>query len=431
MDPLLIAALAGVVGLALGVVGMYAFRVGEKQRASGIDVDEPSMPAGATEVLASLGLAYIVVDTVDGVVRANPAAYAFGLVRGHTVVHQELLKLTARVRGDGVIIDQEHELARGLQGETSLVVHLRVAPLGDEYILVLADDRTEFSRIEAVRNDFVANVSHELKTPVGAISLLAETIEDAADDDVAVRRFTQRLHKESRRLAALVQDIIELSRVQGKNVVHAGRPVDLEDVIADAADRSRLPAESKNIELKIGGSLPHRVHGDADQLAMAFRNLIDNAVRYSPDSTRVGIGLSSRDGIAQVTVTDQGIGIAKEDQERIFERFYRVDAARSRQTGGTGLGLSIVKHVITNHGGEVALWSQRGNGSTFTVRLPELDESLDTLEGLGLGQLGDAAEEPAEEAPEHRAEHPAATRPASSHSADHPAPTRAGEGGNA
>ncbi|MGJ9425617.1 sensor histidine kinase [Nesterenkonia halotolerans] len=423
MDPLLIAALAGVVGLALGVVGMYAFRVSEKQRASGIDVDEPSMPAGATEVLASLGLAYIVVDTVDGVVRANPAAYAFGLVRGHTVVHQQLLKLTARVRGDGVIIDQEHELARGLQGETSLVVHLRVAPLGDEYILVLADDRTEFSRIEAVRNDFVANVSHELKTPVGAISLLAETIEDAADDDVAVRRFTQRLHKESRRLAALVQDIIELSRVQGKNVVHAGRPVDLEDVIADAADRSRLPAESKNIELKIGGTLPHRVHGDADQLAMAFRNLIDNAVRYSPESTRVGIGLSSRDGIAQVTVTDQGIGIAKEDQERIFERFYRVDAARSRQTGGTGLGLSIVKHVITNHGGEVALWSQRGRGSTFTVRLPELDESLDTLEGLGrglgLGQLEDTAE------------HPAASRPASSHSADNPAPTRAGEGGNA
>ncbi|GAA1103405.1 MULTISPECIES: ATP-binding protein [Nesterenkonia] len=421
MDPLLIAALSGVVGLALGVVGMYAFRVSEAQRGAGIDVDEPSMPAGATEVLASLGLAYIVVDTVDGVVRANPAAYAFGLVRGHTVVHQQLLALTARVRGDGVIIDQEHELARGLQGETSLVVHLRVAPLGDEYILVLADDRTEFSRIEAVRNDFVANVSHELKTPVGAISLLAETIEDAADDDVAVRRFTQRLHKESRRLAALVQDIIELSRVQGKNVVHAGRPVDLEDVIADAADRSRLPAEAKNIELKIGGALPHRVHGDADQLAMAFRNLIDNAVRYSPESTRVGIGLSSRDGIAQVTITDQGIGIAKENQERIFERFYRVDAARSRQTGGTGLGLSIVKHVITNHGGEVALWSQQGRGSTFTVRLPELDESLDTFEGLGRGMPALTRAEQAvteDTAPHHQAEDPATPGPAKEETRD-------------
>src|SRR5690625_3867468 len=143
VDPLLIAALAGVVGLAIGVTGMHAFRVSERQRASGIDVDEPTMPEGTTEVLASLGLAHIVVDTVDGVVRANPAAYAFGLVRGHTVVHQEVLGLTARVRGDGVIIQQVLELPRGLRGENSIVVQLRVAPLGEEYILVLAEDRTE------------------------------------------------------------------------------------------------------------------------------------------------------------------------------------------------------------------------------------------------------------------------------------------------
>src|SRR5699024_4122668 len=160
-----------------------------------------------------------------------PAAYAFGLVRGHTVVHQEVLGLTARVRGDGVIIQQVLELPRGLRGENSIVVQLRVAPLGEEYILVLAEDSTEVSRTEAVRNDFVANVSHELKTPVGAISLLAETIEDAAEDQDAVRRFSQRLHRESTRLAAMVQDIIELSRVQGKNVVHAGVPVNLNSVI--------------------------------------------------------------------------------------------------------------------------------------------------------------------------------------------------------
>ena len=387
VDPLLIAAIAGVVGLAIGVTGMHAFRVSERQRAAGIDVDEPTMPEGATEVLASLGLAHIVVDTVDGVVRANPAAYAFGLVRGHTVVHQEVLELTARVRGDGVIIQQVLELPRGLQGETSIVVQLRVAPLGDEYILVLADDRTDVSRTEAVRNDFVANVSHELKTPVGAISLLAETIEDAAEDQDAVRRFSQRLHKESARLVAMVQDIIELSRVQGKNVVHAGVPVDLNSVIAEAMDRSRLPAEAKSIDLRVGGDLPRRVHGDADQLTMALRNLIDNAVRYSPENTRIGIGLSSRDGIAQVIITDQGIGIAPENQERIFERFFRVDAARSRQTGGTGLGLSIVKHVIGNHGGELNVWSQRGKGSSFTIRLPELEEELHDF--TGMGRLGD------------------------------------------
>lgn len=383
VDILLIGLLAGVVGLAIGVVGMHAFRVSERQRAEGIDVDEPTMPEGATEVLSSLGMAYIVVDTVDGVMRANPAAYAFGLVRGHTVVHEEVLALTARVRGDGVIIEEQLELPRGLQGETSIVVNFRVAPLGDEYILVLADDRTEVSRTEAVRNDFVANVSHELKTPVGAISLLAETIEDASDDQEAVRRFSKRLHKESSRLAVLVQDIIELSRVQGKNVVHTGVPVDLNTVMAEAVDRSRLPAEAKHIELQIGGELPRRVHGDPDQLTMAFRNLIDNAVRYSPEFTKVGIGLSSRDGIAQAAITDQGIGIAQENQERIFERFYRVDAARSRSTGGTGLGLSIVKHVISNHGGDVALWSLPGRGSTFTIRLPELEEGLDDLSGLG------------------------------------------------
>ncbi|GAB3192277.1 sensor histidine kinase [Nesterenkonia suensis] len=415
MDSLLIAISSGLVGLLLGIAGMHAFRVSELQRAAGIDVDEPTMPAGATEVLASLGLAYIVVDTVDGVVRANPAAYAFGLVRGHTVVHQELLELTARVRADGVIIDQDHELPRGLQGESSIVVHLRVAPLGDEYILILADDRTEFSRTQAVRHDFVANVSHELKTPVGAISLLTETIEDAADDEEAVRHFAQRLQRESSRLAALVQDIIELSRVQGKNVVHTGRPVDLGKVISEAVDRSKLPAEAKDIAIRVGGSLPRAVHGDHDQLTMAFRNLIDNAVRYSPEGTRIGVGLSSRDGIAQVTITDQGIGISPEDQERIFERFYRVDAARSRQTGGTGLGLSIVKHVITNHGGEVSLWSQQGRGSTFTVRIPELEE------GQGPGEPQDGA--PADSAPAD------VGGPRASH--QQPGRARAGEGGTA
>lgn len=396
MDPVIIAilaGLAGLAGLALGVAGMHAFRVSERQRVAGIDVDEPAMPPGATEVLASLGLAYLVVDTVDGVVRANPAAYAFGLVRGHTVVHQELLGMTARVRADGVILDEDRELPRGLQGESSIVLHLRVAPLGEEYILILADDRTEFVRTQAMRNDFVANVSHELKTPVGAISLLTETLEDAADDEVAVRRFAQRLHRESDRLSELVQDIIDFSRVQGENVLRAESAVDLQDVISDAVDRTRLPAESKGIDLRVGGSAPRPVHGDHDQLTMAFRNLIDNAVRYSPEKTRVGVGLTSRDGIAQVTITDQGMGIDAEEQERVFERFYRVDAARSRETGGTGLGLSIVKHVFANHGGDVSLWSQPGKGSTFTVRLPERDSSLDT--GETPTTLPAASEDPA------------------------------------
>ncbi|WP_298255081.1 cell wall metabolism sensor histidine kinase WalK [uncultured Arthrobacter sp.] len=377
MDPLLLTLLAGLVGLALGVGGMAAFRASEAQRLRLLYEDEPSLPEGAAEVLSVIGRAYVIVDAIDGVVRASPAAYAFGLVRGHTVVHAELLELTARVRRDGVIEQRQLELPRGPLGQGTIVVQVRVAALGSEYILVLADDRTEITRSQEIRNDFVANVSHELKTPVGAISLLAEAIDDAAEDEVAVRRFAQRMHKESGRLSALVQDIIELSRLQGTDVVRRGKPVDINAVISEAVDRNRLPAESKQIEIVVGGSVRAPVYGDSDLLMTAFRNLIDNAIRYASDGTRVGVGVRSKDGLVQVSVTDQGPGISAEEQERIFERFYRIDAARSRQTGGTGLGLSIVKHVVSNHGGEVTVWSQAGQGSTFTVRLPEMEAGPD------------------------------------------------------
>lgn len=365
---------AGLVGLALGTFGVLAFRVSEKQRRLlDMDAEEPALPAGAAEVLAVVGRAFVVVDAVDGVVRASPAAYAYGLVRGHTVVHRELLDMTAGVRRDGVILEKQLELPRGPLGQGTIIVQVRAAMLGEEYILLLADDRTEITRTEEIRNDFVANVSHELKTPVGAISLLAEALESSADDELAVRRFAKRMHKESGRLAALVQDIIELSRLQGASVTQQGGPVDVNAVIAEAVDRSQLPAESKNISIVVGGRTEAKVFGDQDLLVTALRNLIDNAIRYSPANTRVGIGVRSKEGLISISVTDQGEGLSAEDQERVFERFYRVDAARSRHTGGTGLGLSIVKHVASNHGGEVTLWSQPGQGSTFTLRLPEME----------------------------------------------------------
>ncbi|WP_400159834.1 sensor histidine kinase [Arthrobacter sp. BPSS-3] len=371
---MLIGVIAGLIGLALGVFGVLAFRLSEQQRRiSDVETDEPSLPEGAAEVLAVLGRAFVVVDAIDGVVRASPAAYAYGLVRGHTVVHQQLLELTAKVRRDGVILEKQLELPRGPLGQGTLIVQVRAAMLGEEYILLLADDRTEITRTEEIRNDFVANVSHELKTPVGAISLLAEALEASPDDEEAVRRFAKRMHKESTRLAALVQDIIELSRLQGANVAQAAHPVDINTVVAEAVDRSQLPAESKNIDIVVGGRTDAMVYGDQDLLVTALRNLIDNAIRYSPENTRVGVGVRSRDGLVSVSVTDQGEGLSPEDQERVFERFYRVDSARSRHTGGTGLGLSIVKHVMANHGGEVTLWSQPGQGSTFTLRLPEME----------------------------------------------------------
>ncbi|WP_044570037.1 sensor histidine kinase [Arthrobacter alpinus] len=410
MDPLVIGLVAGLIGLALGIFGMFAFSISDRSRRLTPDITEPTLPDGAAEVLSVVGKAYIVIDTVDGVVRASPGAYAYGLVRGHTLVHKELLDLAHRVRRDGVIEERDLILARGAlpaaakvsvnsnheaaesagsgyaephtvtdpmgahgaPGQGTLVIQVRVAPLTEEYILLLADDRTEIARTEAVRNDFVANVSHELKTPVGAISLLAEALESAPEDQATVRRFASRMMTESARLAALVQDIIELSRLQGKDVARVATEVDMNAVIAEAVDRTRLPAQSKNIKLAVGAAQPAEVYGDQAQLVTALRNLIDNAVRYSPDNTQVGIGLQVSGGVVSVSISDQGDGLSPQEQDRIFERFYRVDAARSRHTGGTGLGLSIVKHIVSNHGGEVTLWSAPKMGSTFTVRLPQL-----------------------------------------------------------
>ena len=265
---MLIGLVAGLVGLALGTFGVLAYRVSERQRQLlDVDAGELSLPPGAAEVLAVVGRAFVVVDAVDGVVRASPAAYAYGLVRGHTVVHKELLDMTAGVRRDGVILEKQLELPRGPLGQGTIIVQVRAAMLGEEYILLLADDRTEITRTEEIRNDFVANVSHELKTPVGAISLLAEALESSADDELAVRRFAKRMHKESGRLAALVQDIIELSRLQGASVAQQGRPVDVNAVVAEAVDRSQLPAESKNIRIVVGGRTEARIFGDCARFA--------------------------------------------------------------------------------------------------------------------------------------------------------------------
>ena len=375
-----VALLAGFVGFLLGISGLVAVRVSQRRRRSAVTVEEPTLPEGTAEILAALGLAYVVVDGVDGVIRASPAAYAYGIVRGHTVVHPELLQMIRRTRRNGAVEERRLEITRGTLEKSALVLDIRVVTIAEEYILLLADDETDIVRAQSIRNDFVANVSHELKTPVGAISLLSEALADAAEDQEAVRHFANSLHKEAVRLTALVQDIIELSRLQGADVVSKGTVVDLNKVVSESVDRTRLTAEAKGICIKVGGTLKTPVYGDPDLLVTATRNLIDNAVRYSPENTRVGVGLRERDGTAQLMVTDQGPGIPDAEQDRIFERFYRVDSARSRQTGGTGLGLSIVKHVMAQHGGEVSVWSQSGRGSTFTLVIPQA-EDLDAHNG--------------------------------------------------
>lgn len=382
VDSSVVAAVSGLIGLLLGLSGLLVLRGTSRRRADALEIDEPGLPDGAADVLSVIGQAYVVVDGVDGVVRASPAAYAFGLVRGYSIAQDSLLRMIRSVRATGVAEECRLELGRSPHHSGVTVLDMRVAILGDEYVLLLAEDQTEIVRAQSVRSDFVANVSHELKTPVGAIRLLSEAIGDAAGDPDAIRHFTKSLHKESERLTALVQDIMELSRLQGTDVVTTGQPVDLDRVITEAVDRNRLTAESREIRIVLGRKAEVQVFGDADLLVTALRNLIDNAIRYSPQGTRVGLGVREREGMVQISVTDQGPGISEEEQDRIFERFYRVDAARSRQTGGTGLGLSIVKHVMQQHGGEVSVWSREGQGSTFTLAMPVM-EDIDTADSAG------------------------------------------------
>ena len=244
----------------------------------------------------------------------------------------------------------------------------------DDLIVVLADDQTSPRRVEETRRDFVANVSHELKTPIGAISLLAEAVEDAADDPDAVRQFASRMGVESARLTDLVGQIIELSRLQADNPLTDPEVVDIDQVLSDAVDRRQVDAEQHQVTLTIAGASGTQVLGSARQLGVAVGNLVENGVVYSDPGARVvvaaHVNARSDDDYVEITVSDNGIGIPPAEVERIFERFYRVDFARSRANGGTGLGLSIVKHVAANHGGEVSVWSQPGHGSTFTIKIP-------------------------------------------------------------
>jgi len=292
-------------------------------------------------------------------------------VRGDRVVHAALHDMLVRVARDGEIRETELELPGGALGRGTVLLEVRVAPLGARHLLLLAEDRTEARRVDAVRRDFVVNASHELKTPVGALALLAETVAEAADDPEAVRRFAARMKVEADRLAVLVQDILQLSRVQVGESQEDFVPVDVRALVGEAVDRARTSASARDITIEVGGD-PAVVLGDHDLLVTVVRNLLDNAVAYSEAGTRIGVGTTVREqeGVVEIVVVDQGIGIPPEALSRLFERFYRVDPARSRDTGGTGLGLSIVKHVVADHGGEVTVWSEPGRGSTFTVRLP-------------------------------------------------------------
>jgi two-component system sensor histidine kinase SenX3 len=336
----------------------------------------------ASMVVAALDDGVVVLDRDERAILVNPAARAMGVLDVDRLIFPELAGIARRALETGEHLSAQADLPLGRLGKEPIAVAVRTVPLSgaDEQVFavcLLLSDESEQRRLEAVRRDFVANVSHELKTPVGALTLLAEAIQDAADDPDAVSRFAARIQHEGSRLARLVAELMELSRVQGADPLPDATEVDLSTIVSEAVERNRLAAEQAGIEISHTCAPGLRVRGNEAQLATAVANLVHNAIAYSGEGTKVVvIAQASTDDDARATadiaVVDQGIGIAPADQDRIFERFYRVDPARSRATGGTGLGLAIVRNIVSNHLGTILLASRPGEGSTFTVRLPRV-----------------------------------------------------------
>ena len=358
--------LGGVLTLVIGLV--IGWLLGRQNKS--VSESEPdAFPDLVADVLELMGSVGIVVDGSNKVVGTNSWAESFGLVARGFLVHSELVDLVKRARTGSEIESFEGILRVGLAKEKVSVAAKSKLVEGDYVVLVL-EDRTSDIRLDKTRRDFIENISHELKTPIGAIALLSEAIQEAGDDRVAVAKFASSLNKESSRLTFLVQDIIKLSRLQSEEVIADAEVVDLNEVVLEAIDRNEQLAANRKIRLISEQAPVLEVFGNKEMLITAVKNLVENAITYSDQGTSVGIGCTAKDSVAEIVVTDSGAGISPENQQRIFERFYRADPSRSRDTGGTGLGLSIVKHVAKIHRGEIKLFSQVGVGSTFTLRIP-------------------------------------------------------------
>lgn len=363
------------IAIAVGAIAGAAISglvfVAARQRETAVSLSSRGVPEGASSLMELLEFPAIIVDPSHNVVSASPLAYSLGFVSQGLLATPDLIQLVDNLRDRSGSLTGEFEVARGPFGDASLSIFARASHYGVRFTLLLITDKTEFRRLDEVRRDFVANISHELKTPIGAVGLLAEAIEQAANDPKMVKHFAERLQAEGRRLAGITREIIELSRLQAEGALAAFEKVSIDEVIAQAIDRNRVVASAKKIEMTAGGEKRTHVFGNESSLVVAVDNLISNALQYSPNNSRIGIGVSRQRDCIDIAVTDQGIGMTAEESARVFERFYRTDQARSRTTGGTGLGLSIVKHTIQNHGGEVRVWSRPDSGSTFTIRLPE------------------------------------------------------------
>ena len=323
------------------------------------------------EVLEQLEQDALLLAPGDVPIFATSGLESLNVMKDGRLLSPELLAIIRVVRRTGITQSVKIEVHRGPIGEGLRELTVKVISLKKELqILVLLSDESEAERVHEVRRDFVANISHELKTPIGALSLLSEAVLSAKHEPEAVEKFASRMQQEAKRLTDLVQEIINLSRLQDSDPLQVAEPLLLSDLISEAVDQCQTTSAARNIGLAVSDQVNVTVFGDRDQLSMAIHNLVENAINYSPENTKVSISTSLEDEIVTISVADQGIGIPEADLERIFERFYRVDPARSRETGGTGLGLSIVKHVAAKHGGEIKVWSSQNVGSTFALRLP-------------------------------------------------------------
>jgi len=330
----------------------------------------------ALNVLSTLSQTWYVVDVLGQVRESASSSVDYGLVVLGQIEDRGLMQLVDQVSTSGERVQREFFVPTS-RNHPERTLFIRIAPLRNSLVLLLVEDLTEERRLDSVRRDFVANISHELKTPVGALSLLAEAIESAVDDPEMVQHFAHRIRREADRLSDLVIDLIDLSSLQSGTPGVSFDDVDVDDVVTEACDDVQMIAKSKKIEFVVSGTGNLHLQGRREQILTAIRNLLTNAIHYSHSDTRVAVGTRLVDGVVEISVVDQGIGITAAEQDRIFERFYRVDPARSRETGGTGLGLSIVKHVCVSHGGECTVWSQQGHGTTFTMRIPQrLDNTL-------------------------------------------------------
>ncbi len=371
------------VGLLVGALGTLAvYRARDARSHSADEIHDAEMPrdlsvSDTQRLLTGVPGAAVLVDVITGrVVVASSDSFATGLVVRERIAVEQVSAMIEAVHRSAGLREQTVELPRPPYATGRIELLVRVAPVNETTVLVIAEDISGTRRIEDVRRDFVANVSHELKTPVGALSLLSEAVLEAADEPDEVRHFAGRMRIESARLAHLVTDLVDLSRLQGDDPMQYAQEVDIDSVLHEAVDSMRTTAQARNIDITVGGDHHAKVFGVESQLVTAVRNLLANAVAYSAEQTRISLGCRVAPGHCEITVTDQGMGIPSAELDRIFERFYRVDQARSRETGGTGLGLSIVKHVCQNHGGSVSVWSVEGEGSTFTLRLPTVGRSI-------------------------------------------------------